>query len=100
MIHKIEIIWIFYKGIIIPSLLLSIGLPLIITNGSQFDESIGISFMFFPSLFHFFVYEIGNSTKYYFFYNLGFSRMFFWRFTIGSSLIIGVILIVITLLIK
>ena len=58
-------------------------------------KALGISYVIFALLFHYFVYEIKNVNEYYFYYNIGLSRLTLWAATLVLSLIIGLIFILI-----
>jgi len=87
----VEAILIFYKKLLIPSLLLSglLGLIGLAVVGEFSLKTIGISYIFLGLLFHYFTYEVRNSNEYYFYYNLGLSRLSLWLITFTMNLAIG-----------
>ncbi len=88
---------IFYRKLIIPSLLLSAALGFL---GSRLTvdftlKSIGISYILSGPLFHYFIYEVRNTKEYYFYYNLGLSRLSLWIVTFAFSILIGLVFILV-----
>ncbi len=91
----VKTILIFYQKLIIPTLALSVLLALIgfgITGGFSLT-SLGVSYIFLGLLFHYFIYEVENSSEYYFYYNLGLSRLSLWIITFILNLSIGLFFI-------
>jgi len=89
----IEALWIFYRKLLIPSFGMSIlislfGMPIV-----NICAGIGISFMVITPLFHYFIYEVNNTSEYYFYYNLGLNKIMLWANTIITSAVIGLIFI-------
>lgn len=87
-------IYLFHKKLIIPVLSISLLLSLIggSISTSFFFKILGISYIIFALLFHFYIYEIRNSTEYYFYHNLGLNKICLWLSTVIISLIVGIIL--------
>ena len=93
----IKAILIFYQRLIVPALFLSGLLSLLggaVSGGFSF-QALGFSYIITAPLFHYFIYEIGNSNEYYFYYNMGLSRLVLWIATLALSIIIGLIFILI-----
>ncbi|AMP98880.1 hypothetical protein AY601_1974 [Pedobacter cryoconitis] len=88
--RMIKGLWIFYKKLIIPSLALSILLALFGASIVRISIGIGISYIIFTPVVHYFTYEVNNINEYYFYHNLGLSKLFLWVNTVITSLIIGV----------
>ncbi|TAJ11958.1 hypothetical protein DMA11_14750 [Marinilabiliaceae bacterium JC017] len=91
--QTIRSIFIFYKKLIIPSLMISLLLGL---SGMAITHEfslgfVGFSYIFFASLFHYFIYEIRNRNEYYFYFNMGLSRIVLWVLSSTISIIIGTI---------
>jgi len=86
-------ILIFYQKLIIPSLIISglLGFIGFRITGEISLKTIGISYIFFGLLFHYFIYEVRKGNEYYFYYNLGLSRLSLWIITFVLNLIIGLI---------
>ncbi|MCK5171226.1 MAG: hypothetical protein KAQ75_15210 [Bacteroidales bacterium] len=88
----------FYRKLIIPSLIISIVISFLGASfsGTYFSiKGIGLAYIFIAPLFHFFIYEVRNVNEYYFYYNFGLSKIVLWASTITLSLSIGLIFIVI-----
>lgn len=83
----------FYRKIVVPSLVLSIVLPLFGMTLINFTSGVGISFFFLLPLFHFLGYEIKYPHEYFFYHNLGLSKRCLWVSTIIISLIVSLFLI-------
>ncbi len=91
----LKAILIFYKKLIIPTLILSGLLAFIgmsITGEFSF-KTVGISYIILGMLFNYFTYELRDSNEYYFYYNLGLSRLSLWIITFILSLVIGLIFV-------
>jgi len=88
--RMIKGLWIFYKKLIIPSLALSILLALFGMSLLRLSTGIGISYIIFTPVVHYFTYEVNNINEYYFYHNLGLSKLFLWVNTVVTSLIVGV----------
>jgi len=88
-------IWLFYKKLIVPSIVMAIfiGSTSLITSDSVSIHVIGFSYLIFALFFHFVVYEIRNPNEYYFYYNLGLSKLILWISTLILSFCIAFILI-------
>lgn len=86
----------FYRKLVIPSLTLSLllGLSVSTASGSFSLRGVGSAYIFFPLVFHYFIYEVRNKEEYYFYHNLGLSKIVLWSATFVISLLIGLILIV------
>lgn len=88
MAKSFSILWIFYKKLIIPTILFSLLLVFLFSLNIQ---TFGLSiFLIFP-LLHYFIYELRLKNEYYFYANFGFSRLFLWGTTLSLSLLIKVI---------
>ncbi len=88
MFKSISTLWIFYKKIIIPTLIFS----LLASCLSSFNiENFGLSFLLISPVLHYFIYELRFKNEYYFYANLGFSRSFLWGFTISVCVIVKII---------
>jgi hypothetical protein len=87
--------WLFYRKLIVPSLVLSVFLSFLQLGFMDIYAGIGISYIILVPFFHFFTYEVTHPEEYYFYYNLGLSKVVLWMNTIITSLIIGLILIII-----
>jgi hypothetical protein len=94
--HILNSIWIFYKKLIIPSMVVSvlIGSFGMTISGSFLIRTVGIGYILLSPLFHYFIYEIRNPGEYYFYYNMGLSKLILWASTFTISSIIGLILVV------
>lgn len=98
-------IWIFYKKLIIPTLITSIVMgalgPIVMgtldkgLNYAFLVQNIGMLYIVLTPLFQYFIYEINNPGEYYFYYNMGLSKLHLWIATFLIGLIIGLTLIVI-----
>jgi hypothetical protein len=92
----LKAIWIFYRKLILPTLILAGLLGFIgfgITGEFSF-KTIGISYFIIGLLFHYFIYEIRNFNEYYFYYNVGLSRLNLWIITVSLNFIICLIFII------
>lgn len=91
---RLSALWLFYKRLIIPSLLVSLFFGLLLTPLSKNTPSlaVGISYMAIAPGFHYFIYEISHYNEYYFFYNLGLSKIVLWANTIILSFLTGVLI--------
>jgi hypothetical protein len=91
--------WIFYKKLIIPvismSSLFGISEFIMTRSYSLSFKSLGISYIVFTPMFHYYIYEIRNPNEYYFYYNMGISKPVLWLSTLIFSSLIGLILILI-----
>ena len=93
----VKAIFLFYRKLIIPSLVFSlfIGFIGLKTEGLNFLNTVGISFIFSGLLFHYFIYEVWNNKEYYFYFNLGLSRYILWLITFIFHLSIGLTIILV-----
>ena len=96
-LHFLKAILLFYQKIFFPAIIISSGVGIVNAAilGSQALGSIGIVFIFFAPLIHFFIYELMRRKEYYFYYNLGLSKITLWLFSISMSLLIGICIIII-----
>src|SRR5690606_19842479 len=94
-IRKGNIFWLFYKKLIIHSLILSFltGLMSTINSNSYYLTSIGTAYIFITPAFHYLTYELRNKNEYYFYLNQGFSKGTLWILTCAVSFSIGLIFI-------
>ena len=91
------VILLFYKRLIIPSLLFSIIFgSLSYLNPYQFSlkHAIGLAYIFMSPFMHYLIYDVINKNEYYFYYNLGLSRLTLWIASLTISLLIGIILMI------
>jgi hypothetical protein len=94
--RTLKAILIFYQKLIVPTLALSVMAGFIgsgLTGALSF-KTIGISYVLFGLLFHYFIYEVRNRNEYYFYFNLGLSRLTLWIATFVLNLLTGLIFIV------
>jgi len=93
-VTKINVLWLFYKRLILPALLLAFLSGLFfMTFAMRFSSTaVGIAYLFFACLFHYFIYEIRHSYEYYFYYNLGLSKLHLWINTIVTSWLVCIII--------
>lgn len=92
-------IWVFYKKLILPTVVVSALFGLILyPNTETISSSMkwsGISCIFLTPVFHYFIYEIRNPNEYYFYYNMGLSKLVLWISTTILGLILGLLIILI-----
>jgi len=88
-------VFLFYRKLIIPSLVLSILIGMMKVINSDIKSSIGFAYIFIPLLFHYYIYEKRNKNEYYFYYNVGLSKIALWVSTFVISLFIGLIIMMI-----
>ncbi len=88
-------LWIFYKKLILPSLVVSILLAIIFFNPIKIFTGIGIAYIFLTPAFHYLLYDLTNANQYYFYHNMGISKIILWVTSISTSFIIGIILMLI-----
>ena len=88
-------LWIFYKKLILPSLAVSILLAIIFIGPVKIILGTGIAYIFLTPVFHYLLYDLTNANQYYFYHNLGISKLLLWMNSIITSLIIGLILMLI-----
>jgi hypothetical protein len=91
MIRSVKGLYLFYKRIIFPSLVLSLVLPIFGMSVIDFFSGVGLSFFFLLPLFHYMGYEIRYPDEYYFYHNLGFSRRILWLSTIVVAFLVGIV---------
>jgi len=91
--HMIKGLYIFYKKLVIPSLIFSLLLSLLEMPLVKIHAGIGISYIVLAPLFHYFIYETRSPNEYYFYYNLGLSKTVLWTNTVITSTAIGLLLI-------
>ena len=84
----------FYKKLLLPSILMSVfmGLISMVTSDTFSTHTVGAAYILFALFFHFTIYEIRNPNEYYFYYNLGLSKMVLWMSTVLISFCIGLII--------
>jgi len=94
-IRIVKVFWVFYKKLIIPSIILSflLGLRGLIESETNSLASVGIAYMLITPIFHYLTYEIRNKNEYYFYFNQGLSKDVLWGLTFLFSFLIGLILI-------
>jgi len=92
-------IWIFYKKLIIPTIVASIMMafmPMLFSGAALTGplpiHTIGVTYIVFTPFFQYFIYEIRNPEEYYFYYNMGLSKLLLWTTTIIISSIAGLII--------
>jgi len=90
---RINALWLFYKRLILPSISLSFLSGLFfMTFAKRFSFTVvGIGYLLFACLFHYFIYEIRHSNEYYFYYNMGLSKLHLWINTIVTSWLVCII---------
>jgi len=90
-------ILIFYKKLVVPTLILSTLLGIMGSSiSSEFSlRGIGLAYILLSPLFHYFIYEIRNPNEYYFYYNLGLSKYMLWGATLLLSTLIGLIFLIV-----
>lgn len=88
-------LWFFYKKLIIPSVCLSGLLAVVYLGSIPVQRTLGISYIFLPTVFHYIIYELTSPEEYYFYYNLGLSKSALWLNTMLLSMAIGLTLITI-----
>ncbi|KQK24630.1 hypothetical protein AR438_15715 [Chryseobacterium aquaticum] len=88
MLTDFKILWIFYRKLLIPTVLFSVLLTFQL--GFSF-ETFGLSFIVLLPCFHYFIYELRLKNEYYFYANFGFSKLFLWIFTLSFGLIIKMV---------
>jgi hypothetical protein len=90
-------IWIFYKKLILPTVVVSTLLGLLLyPNTETIASSLkwsGISYLLLTPVFHYFIYEVRNPNEYYFYYNMGLSKLVLWISTTIFGSILGLIII-------
>jgi len=84
-------LWLFYRKMAIPALVISIlfGLLIHLISGHFFFKMAGIAFIISSILLQYFVYEVINSKEYYFYYNIGLSKHLLWGASLLVSFLIG-----------
>jgi len=87
MTKNLKILWIFYKKLLIPSVLFS---ALAACTSIFPIENFGLFFLVIFPLMHYFTYELRFKNEYFFYANFGFSRIFLWILTLSISLIIKI----------
>ena len=90
--RTLKVILIFYKKLIVPTLLISIvsGLGWLMTYGKEVAQiGFGLTYVFIAPLMHYFIYEVKYSNEYYFYYNLGITKLTLWVSTLILSIIIA-----------
>ena len=95
---KVKAIFLFYKKLMVPSLLFSIliGVFSIYMSGQFSATSFGLSYLLLPLLMHYFIYEVRNKNEYFFYHNLGLSKLSLWISTLIISLLGAVIISILT----
>ncbi|MEJ5995829.1 hypothetical protein WG904_15475 [Pedobacter sp. Du54] len=93
--HTFVALWLFYKKLILPSLVLSILLAFLGATPIKFSFGVGIAYMFLTPALHLLFYDMSRPNEYYFYANLGISKFNLWVNTVVVSLAIGLILMMI-----
>lgn len=88
MLSDFKILWIFYRKLLIPTVLFSILLDFQL--GFSFDN-FGVCFALLLPCFHYFIYELRFKSEYFFYGNFGYSRLSLWILTLCLSFIIKMI---------
>ncbi|WP_353146666.1 hypothetical protein [Chryseobacterium sp.] len=89
MAKSITILWIFYKKLIIPTILFSL-LPCLLF---QFNMgTFGLSFILIFPLLHYFIYELRLKNEYYFYAHFGLSRILLWSITLSLSIALKILI--------
>lgn len=91
-------IWLFYRKLILSALIISLAFAFLVAllTGSNFSFNfVGIAYIFFAPLFHYFIYEVRNVNEYYFYHNIGLSRLSLWISTLAISIGIGLIFLIV-----
>jgi hypothetical protein len=90
-------ILIFYKKLVIPSLIvaLAISLPEWLREEAFPMITVVISYILMSLFFHYFIYEKRNPGEYYFYFNLGLSKIILWGTSLFLSTMIGLILVIV-----
>ena len=91
----IKSILIFYKKLIVPTLVLSLVFGFIGfgISGNFSLKLVGISYILISLLIHYIIYELMYPNEYYFYFNFGLNKYILWACTFILSLIIGLILV-------
>ncbi|MBN1187679.1 MAG: hypothetical protein JXB49_35720 [Bacteroidales bacterium] len=78
-----------------PTLIISVltGFLGLAVSGDFSFRTVGLSYMFFGLLFHYFIYEITSSNEYYFYFNMGLNKYMLWLITFVLNLVILLILV-------
>lgn len=82
--------WLFYRKLIVPTLLFSVlaGFLGSDSSGSFSLKSLGVSYILFSLMFHYFIYEVRSPHEYYFYHNLGLSKTALWASTLFTGLLL------------
>ena len=91
-------VWLFYRKLILTAIITSIAFAFLVAllTGSNFSLSfVGIAYIFFTPLYHYFIYEVRNVNEYYFYHNIGLSRLSLWISTLAISIVIGLIFLIV-----
>ena len=90
-------ILIFYKKLVLPSLIVAIAFGFLESSRTgQFSLiTVGIYYIFMSIVFHFFIYEKLNPGEYYFYYNMGLSKLILWGANLFLSIVIAFILVIV-----
>ncbi len=93
--HTLVALWLFYKKLIIPSLVVSALLALLFFDLSKLCSGVGIAYTLLTPTLHLLFYDMNRPNEYYFYANLGIGKSILWANTCALSLVIGLILMVI-----
>ena len=88
MLKYIKIFWIFYKKLLVPTVLFSLLFNL--TTGLTY-KGFGLSFLLIFPLMHFFIYELRMKNEYIFYANFGLSKVFLWTLTLSLGFLIKIL---------
>jgi len=88
MLTDFKILWIFYRKLLIPTVLFSVLMTFPLGFGF---ENFGLCFILLLPLMHYFIYELRYKNEYQFYAHFGFSKLFLWIFTLSFGLIIKII---------
>lgn len=96
--RRAKAFYIFYKKILIPTLILSALGGILGSAGTQLNylSMIGISIIVFSPILHYLTYELRNKNENFFYYNLGLTKTHLWLLSSLSSFVIGVFFIVLS----
>lgn len=91
----INALWIFYKKLILPSIVVSALLATFYFKLGEIIKGTGMAYVFLTPVFHYLLYDLTSPKEYFFYYNMGISKLFLWINSIVVSLTIGIILMLI-----
>ncbi|AKK71474.1 hypothetical protein OK18_01395 [Chryseobacterium gallinarum] len=84
-----SVLWIFYKKLIIPTILFSFLLVFLFSLNVQ---TFGLSIVLIFPLLHYFIYELRLKNEYHFYAHFGFSRIFLWGITLSFSVAVKILI--------